>query len=67
MVMQAATPVKWFVLDVEAMVDIDTTGPAVPDQPTCDRGISHGDGASNDGIRQDKVTQLFIIATGSIS
>ncbi len=23
---QAATPVKWFVLDVEAMVDIDTTG-----------------------------------------
>lgn len=26
LVMQAATPVKWFVLDVEAMVDIDTTG-----------------------------------------
>jgi len=26
LVMQAATPVKWFVLDAEAMVDIDTTG-----------------------------------------
>ena len=25
-VTQAATPVKWFVLDAEAMVDIDTTG-----------------------------------------
>jgi MFS superfamily sulfate permease-like transporter len=26
LVTQAATPVKWFVLDAEAMVDIDTTG-----------------------------------------
>jgi SulP family sulfate permease len=26
LVMQAATPVKWLVLDAEAMVDIDTTG-----------------------------------------
>jgi SulP family sulfate permease len=26
MVTQAASPVKWFVLDAEAMVDIDTTG-----------------------------------------
>ena len=26
LVMQAAAPVKWFVLDAEAMVDIDTTG-----------------------------------------
>jgi SulP family sulfate permease len=26
LVRQAATPVKWFVLDAEAMVDIDTTG-----------------------------------------
>jgi sulfate permease, SulP family len=26
LVSQAATPVKWFVLDAEAMVDIDTTG-----------------------------------------
>jgi MFS superfamily sulfate permease-like transporter len=26
---QAATPVKWFVLDAEAMVDIDTTGEEV--------------------------------------
>jgi SulP family sulfate permease len=26
LVMKAATPVKWFVLDAEAMVDIDTTG-----------------------------------------
>jgi len=25
-IMQSATPVKWFVLDAEAMVDIDTTG-----------------------------------------
>ena len=29
LVMQAATPVKWFVLDSEAMVDIDTTGEEV--------------------------------------
>jgi MFS superfamily sulfate permease-like transporter len=26
---QAATPVKWFVLDAEAMVDVDTTGAGV--------------------------------------
>ena len=26
LVSQSATPVKWFVLDAEAMVDIDTTG-----------------------------------------
>jgi MFS superfamily sulfate permease-like transporter len=26
LVTQAATPVKWFVLDAEAMVDIDPTG-----------------------------------------
>ena len=26
MITQAASPVKWFVLDAEAMVDIDTTG-----------------------------------------
>ena len=26
LVTQSATPVKWFVLDAEAMVDIDTTG-----------------------------------------
>ena len=26
LVTQAASPVKWFVLDAEAMVDIDTTG-----------------------------------------
>jgi len=29
LVAQAATPVKWFVLDAEAMVDIDTTGEEV--------------------------------------
>ena len=29
LVTQAATPVKWFVLDAEAMVDIDTTGEEV--------------------------------------
>jgi SulP family sulfate permease len=29
LVSQAATPVKWFVLDAEAMVDIDTTGEEV--------------------------------------
>jgi sulfate permease, SulP family len=29
LVTQAATPVKWFVLDAEAMVDIDTTGEQV--------------------------------------
>jgi SulP family sulfate permease len=29
LVRQAATPVKWFVLDAEAMVDIDTTGAEV--------------------------------------
>jgi sulfate permease, SulP family len=29
LVTQAATPVKWFVLDAEAMVDIDTTGAEV--------------------------------------
>ena len=90
LVMQATTPVKWFVLDAEAMIDIDTTGeevlhqvltwldkrgvsvavsranqstsalldalsstgtdwgkPAVPDQPSCDRGISTGNGTSD--------------------
>ena len=29
LVTQAATPVKWLVLDAEAMVDIDTTGEEV--------------------------------------
>lgn len=29
LITQAATPVKWFVLDAEAMVDIDTTGEEV--------------------------------------
>jgi MFS superfamily sulfate permease-like transporter len=29
LITQAAAPVKWFVLDAEAMVDIDTTGEEV--------------------------------------
>lgn len=43
LVMQATTPVKWFVLDAEAMVDIDTTGEEVLHQVLtwlADRGVT---------------------------
>jgi SulP family sulfate permease len=43
LVTQAATPVKWFVLDAEAMVDIDTTGEEVLHQVLtwlADRGVT---------------------------
>ncbi len=43
LVARASTPVKWFVLDAEAMVDIDTTGEEVLHQVVtrlADRGVT---------------------------